>query len=151
MSIKDIEDTFGKDIAQKINDSESIKMKLMIIVIILPNSQTTNLQERRRTTRKCWLRCRVKYSEKERSDAEDRGIMLPTNNEKNVFSSSHFSEPNILVHLRMNTRTDSEGNKVLFLEEVQSDWGQKGKKEGFANIDKFPDGYRIEEPSKFIS
>jgi hypothetical protein len=36
-----------------------------------------------------------------------------------------------LVHLRMNTRKDSDGNKVLFLEEVQSDWGQKGKKEGF--------------------
>ena len=72
-----------------------------------------------------------KYSEKERSDAEDRGIMLPANNEKNVFSSSHFDEPNILVHLRMNTRTDSEGNKVLFLEEVQSDWGQTGKKDGF--------------------
>jgi len=49
------------------------------------------------------------------------------------FKSSHFDESNILVHLRMNTRTDSEGNKVLFLEEVQSDWGQKGKKEGFAN------------------
>ena len=47
------------------------------------------------------------------------------------FQSTHFDEPNILVHLRMNTRTDSEGNKVLFLEEVQSDWGQKGKKEGF--------------------
>ena len=47
------------------------------------------------------------------------------------FKSSHFDEPNILVHLRMNTRTDSEGNKVLFLEEVQSDWGQTGKKEGF--------------------
>ena len=47
------------------------------------------------------------------------------------FKSSHFDEPNILVHLRMNTRTDVEGNKVLFLEEVQSDWGQKGKKEGF--------------------
>jgi GNAT superfamily N-acetyltransferase len=47
------------------------------------------------------------------------------------FQSSHFDEPNILVHLRMNTRTDVEGNKVLFLEEVQSDWGQKGKKEGF--------------------
>jgi hypothetical protein len=47
------------------------------------------------------------------------------------YKSSHFDEPNILVHLRMNTRVDSEGNKVLFLEEVQSDWGQKGKKEGF--------------------
>jgi 3-methyladenine DNA glycosylase Tag/YHS domain-containing protein len=47
------------------------------------------------------------------------------------FTSSHFNEPNILVHLRMNTRTDAEGNKVLFLEEIQSDWGQQGKKEGF--------------------
>ena len=37
----------------------------------------------------------------------------------------------------MNTRTDAEGNKVLFLEEVQSDWGQKGKKEGF-RIDEKP-------------
>ena len=37
----------------------------------------------------------------------------------------------------MNTRTDNEGNKVLFLEEVQSDWGQKGKKEGFVEkVDK---------------
>ena len=53
------------------------------------------------------------------------------------FKSSHWDEPNILVHLRMNTRTDSEGNKVLFLEEVQSDFGQKGKKDGFVEkIDK---------------
>ncbi len=47
------------------------------------------------------------------------------------FSSNHFEEKNILVHLRMNTRTDSEGNKVLFIEELQSDWGQKGKRDGF--------------------
>ena len=47
------------------------------------------------------------------------------------FKSNHFDEPNILVHLRMNTRTDADGNKVLFLEEIQSDWGQKGRKEGF--------------------
>ena len=52
-------------------------------------------------------------------------------NNEGTFKSSHFDEPNILVHLRMNTRTDAEGKKVLFLEEVQSDWGQKGKKEGF--------------------
>lgn len=51
------------------------------------------------------------------------------------FKSSHFDEPNILVHLRMNTRTDAQGNKVLFLEEVQSDWGQKGKKDGFKNTE----------------
>jgi hypothetical protein len=49
------------------------------------------------------------------------------------FRSSHFDEKNILVHIRHNTRTDADGNKVLFLEEVQSDWGQTGKKEGFEN------------------
>ena len=39
--------------------------------------------------------------------------------EKNQFKSSHWDEPNILVHLRMNTRKDAEGRKVLFVEEVQ--------------------------------
>ena len=50
---------------------------------------------------------------------------------KDTFKSTHFDEPNIITHLRMNTRTDADGKKVLFLEEVQSDWGQKGKREGF--------------------
>jgi len=49
------------------------------------------------------------------------------------FMSSHFDQPNILAHIRMNERTDAQGRKVLFLEEIQSDWGQKGKKEGFAS------------------
>ena len=60
------------------------------------------------------------------------------------FKSSHFDEPNILVHLRMNTRTDSEGRKVLFVEEVQSDWGQKGKKEGFADKEKQQEWDKLE-------
>lgn len=47
------------------------------------------------------------------------------------FRADHFDEANIITHLRMNTRTDTDGKKVLFLEEVQSDWGQKGKREGF--------------------
>lgn len=77
------------------------------------------------------------------------------------FISGHFSEPNIVAHIRMNERTilskkadefnrdyekwvndGKKGNKpimaqydrdtkVLFIEEIQSDWAQKGKKEGF--------------------
>ena len=50
--------------------------------------------------------------------------------EKN-FRSSHFPEPNILAHVRFNERTDAEGKRVLFIEEIQSDWAQKGRKEGF--------------------
>jgi hypothetical protein len=44
------------------------------------------------------------------------------------FQSPHFEEPNILAHIRFNERTDSEGNKVLFLEEIQSDFSQSYKK-----------------------
>lgn len=62
------------------------------------------------------------------------------------FSSSHFDEPNILVHLRMSDRIDSEGNKVLHLSEIQSDWGQKGKKEGF-NIPAKKNEFRKEKQS----
>lgn len=47
------------------------------------------------------------------------------------FKSSHFTEPNILAHVRFNDRTDSEGKRVLFLEEVQSDWHQKGRDKGY--------------------
>lgn len=49
------------------------------------------------------------------------------------FNSSHFDEPNVLAHVRFNERTDAAGKKVLFLEELQSDWGQKGRDEGFDN------------------
>ena len=44
------------------------------------------------------------------------------------FTSSHFPEPNILAHVRFNERTDADGKRVLFIEEVQSDWHQKGRR-----------------------
>ena len=50
---------------------------------------------------------------------------------RGVFDSKHWSQPNVLVHLRMNDRVDADGKRVLFVEEVQSDWGQAGRKTGF--------------------
>lgn len=52
---------------------------------------------------------------------------------KQTFKSSHFDEANILAHVRFNERTDADGKRVLFIEEVQSDWHQKGRKEGYAD------------------
>ena len=49
------------------------------------------------------------------------------------FRSSHYDQPNILAHVRFNERTDADGKRVLFLEEIQSDWAQKGRKEGFVD------------------
>lgn len=50
-----------------------------------------------------------------------------------AFRSSHFDQPNILAHVRFNERTDADGKRVLFIEELQSDWAQKGRKEGFGS------------------
>jgi hypothetical protein len=47
------------------------------------------------------------------------------------YHSGHFSEPNILAHVRFNDRVDAQGKKVLFVEEVQSDWHQAGRKGGY--------------------
>lgn len=46
------------------------------------------------------------------------------------FKSYHWDEPNIIAHIRHNDRT-VEGKKTLHLEELQSDWHQKGRKEGY--------------------
>ena len=46
------------------------------------------------------------------------------------FTSSHFDETNILAHGRYNTR-QIDGDKTLFIEEIQSDWHQKGRKQGY--------------------
>ena len=53
--------------------------------------------------------------------------------DKPGFRSSHFDEPNVLAHVRFNDRVDVNGKKTLFIEEVQSDWHQKGRKEGYAS------------------
>ncbi len=47
------------------------------------------------------------------------------------FTQGHWTEPNVLAHIRTTDRTDSQGRKTLFLEEVQSDWHQKGRDLGY--------------------
>lgn len=48
------------------------------------------------------------------------------------FRSGHFNEPNILAHMRVTDRT-IDGKKTLFVEEIQSDWHQAGRKKGYFN------------------
>ncbi len=45
------------------------------------------------------------------------------------YTSSHWDEKNIIAHVRFNDRVDADGNKVLFIEELQSDFGQSYKKQ----------------------
>ena len=60
-----------------------------------------------------------------------RQAVADAKNEAGTFTGGHYSEPNVLAHIRFNERVDPDGNKVLFIEEIQSDWAQKGRKHGF--------------------
>ena len=47
------------------------------------------------------------------------------------YQSSHWDEPNVMAHLRLNDRVDVDGKKMTMIEEVQSDWHQAGREVGY--------------------
>lgn len=52
------------------------------------------------------------------------------------YQSSHWDEPNVLAHIRMNDRDIPGVGKSLHVEEVQSDWHQVGRKQGYRDTEK---------------
>jgi len=47
-------------------------------------------------------------------------------------SVSPEADRNRLAHIFLDDRTDAQGKKVLFVQEMQSDWAQQGRDKGFA-------------------
>ncbi|KKK49185.1 hypothetical protein LCGC14_3137600, partial [marine sediment metagenome] len=47
------------------------------------------------------------------------------------FKGGHFDQPNVLAHFRIDDRTGPNGEKILFVEEIQSDWHQAGRRLGY--------------------
>ena len=63
----------------------------------------------------------------------DESIPMNTSKGRKVYST-HFIEPNPIVHVRYKTRYNSEGQPIYAIEEIQSDtlqkyWGAEGTKE----------------------
>lgn len=61
-----------------------------------------------------------------------------------AYKSSHWDEPNILAHVRMNDR-NIDGKKSLHLEEIQSDWHQQGRDRGYKQGVQEIKGFKPEE------
>jgi len=76
---------------------------------------------------------RVAESRKLRDQAENQVYALKKQIGEKTYQSTHFDEPNILAHMRVNDRVDAEGKKMLLIEEVQSDWHQAGRERGYAS------------------
>jgi hypothetical protein len=50
-----------------------------------------------------------------------------------LYFGPHWNETaNVLAHVRLTVRADTELRRVLFIEEIQSDWAQEGRRQGFA-------------------
>ena len=64
------------------------------------------------------------YGDEETFKKRDSGYYTK---EEGDFKSSHWDEPNVISHLRMNDRT-YKGKKVSFMEELQSDWAREVRK-----------------------
>lgn len=64
------------------------------------------------------------------------------NTKSPAYKSSHWDEPNILAHVRMNDRT-IDGKKSLHLEEIQSDWHQQGREHGYKDKNIMDAIYRL--------
>lgn len=58
-------------------------------------------------------------------------LTLPKAGPDKFVYASHFSQPNVVAHVRLTDRVDSQGRKTLFVEELQSDWHQQGRERGY--------------------
>jgi len=61
------------------------------------------------------------------------------------YTGGHFEENDVVAHIRFNERVDPDGNKVLFIEEIQSDWAHKGQTEGFVTAESKAARTRMED------
>ena len=53
--------------------------------------------------------------------------------EGDLYRSSHWDEKNVMAHIRFDDRTGPNGERMLHLAELQSDWHQQGRRQGYQN------------------
>jgi hypothetical protein len=59
-------------------------------------------------------------------------LLTIPNNPGMPFEHDHFpGVKNFIVHVRFDERTDKDGRKILFINELQSDWHQQARKKGY--------------------
>lgn len=63
--------------------------------------------------------------------AEAKLVGQPRGESQGFKAPHHWDEEDVLVHIRMQDRTGPNGEKILQVEEIQSDWHQQGRKKGY--------------------
>ena len=65
-------------------------------------------------------------------------------------ASGHWDQPNVLAHVRAKDRTGPNGEKLLHIEEIQSDWHQKGREHGYATPESLKEFRAVELRHKLL-
>jgi hypothetical protein len=104
------------------------------LLLTLPSTRRRLTEKEKGEQIHLGLKGNLNKQEKARLDELTRIEIAP----RTDFTSSHYTEPNVLAHVRFDERTDADGKRVLFLQEVQSDWHQHGRKEGYAGLKNIP-------------
>ena len=72
-----------------------------------------------------------------------------TSKADNNYWSTHFlQDPNVLAHMRVQDRKGLNGEKILHVEEIQSDWHQEGRKKGYKPNDYVEQSNSLEKEFK---
>lgn len=112
------------------------------LLLTLPEVKATEAQAR------VWYETNRKPGSPEWSAASDAirkaayiNAVKPT---EHNFRSSHWEEKNVLAHVRFDERVDADGKKVLHVAEIQSDWHQAGRKQGYrSDKPELPPGFTV--------
>jgi len=68
---------------------------------------------------------------------------------RNEYQSSHWKDDsNVLAHMRVQDRKGANGEKILHVEEIQSDWHQAGRKKGYKPDDYIEQSNALEKEFK---
>lgn len=73
---------------------------------------------------------------------------LPNISGRKFTGAHHQQIDNIFLHLRIVDKIDAQGRKVMFLEEVQSDWHEQGRKRGYESPEREAEAAEIEKRNK---
>jgi len=73
-----------------------------------------------------------RYTEKGGKNYREFLVRIDLGRDEGAFTHGHWpGHKDIVFHVRVKERVDENGKRVLFVEEVQSDWAQQGRKRGF--------------------
>ncbi len=73
----------------------------------------------------------LRYPDEMDVDFATRNEAIASLGKAESYRSSHWSDPNVLAHTRFKDRQGPQGQRVLALEEIQSDWHQAGRERGY--------------------